>query len=55
MRRVIWVCIALYAVAMEAVAFGAKQIVGNFGVVGGLATIGAMYGAARYFERERPR
>ena len=48
MRRVIWVCIALYAVAMEAVAFGARQIVGNFGVVGGLVTIAAMYGAPAY-------
>jgi hypothetical protein len=53
MRGVIWVCIALYAVAMEAVAFGAKQIVGNFGIVGGLVTIAAMYGAAVYWERRR--
>jgi hypothetical protein len=38
---------------MEAVNYGAHQIVGTFGVVGGLATIAAMYGAARYFERRR--
>ena len=37
----------------EAVAFGAHQIVGHFGVIGGLATIAAMYGTARYFERRR--
>jgi hypothetical protein len=53
MRRIIWVGIAVYAVAMGGVAFSAKQIVGNFGVLGGLATIAAMYGAARYYERRR--
>jgi hypothetical protein len=47
MRPIIWVCIAVYAL----VAFCAKQIVGNFGVVGGLVTIAAMYGSAVYWER----
>jgi hypothetical protein len=46
-------CVVLYAVAMEGVNFATHQIVGSFGVVGGLATIAAMYGAARYFERRR--
>ena len=39
--------------AMEGVNFAAHQIVGSFGVVGGLLTIAAMYGTARYFERRR--
>jgi len=38
---------------MEAVNFGAHQIVGHFGVIGGLATIAAMYGTALYWERRR--
>jgi hypothetical protein len=40
---------------MALVDFGAHKIVGTFGVFGGLVTIAAMYGAARYFERERSR
>ena len=51
MRPKILICLALYAAAMSAVSFGAHQIVGTFGAIGGLMTIGAMYGAAVYFER----
>ena len=50
MRPRILVCLLLFAVAMEAVAFGAHQIVGNFGVIAGLLTIAAMYGAARWYD-----
>ncbi len=53
MRPIIWICAAVYTVAMEAVNFGAHQIVGHFGVIGGLATIAAMYGTALYWERRR--
>ena len=49
----ILVCVVLYGAAMEGVNFAAHQIVGSFGVVGGLLTIAAMYGTARYFERRR--
>ena len=56
MRPRILVCLVLFAVVMEAVVFGAHQIVGNFGVIGGLVTIAAMYGAARWYDhRERRR
>jgi hypothetical protein len=54
MRPLIWICVVLFAAAMAGVSYAAHQIVGVFGVVGGLVTIAAMYGAARYFERERP-
>jgi hypothetical protein len=53
MRPIIWICIAVFAAAMAFVDYGAHQIVGNFGIAGGLVAIAAMYGAARYFERER--
>jgi len=53
MRPIILICIAVYAAAMAFVSFAAHQIVGAFGVAGGLVTIAAMYGAARYFERPR--
>ncbi|MGJ4954631.1 hypothetical protein ACQR1H_03230 [Bradyrhizobium sp. HKCCYLRH2015] len=53
MRPVILICIAAYAAAMEAVNLAAHQIVGHFGVIGGLVTIAAMYGAAVYSERRR--
>jgi hypothetical protein len=42
-------CLALYTLAMEGVRFYAHQI----GVVGGLLTIGAMYGAARWYDRRQ--
>jgi hypothetical protein len=36
---------------MSGVSYAAHQIVGTFGVIGGLVTIAAMYGAACYSER----
>ena len=42
-------CLALYALVMAGVRFYAHQM----GVVGGLLTIIAMYGAARWYERRR--
>ena len=51
----IWICVALYALAMGGVSIAAHWIVGNFGVLGGLATIAAMYGVAVYFERREER
>jgi hypothetical protein len=42
-------CLALYTLAMEGVRFYAHQI----GVVGGLLTIVAMYGAARWYDRRQ--
>jgi hypothetical protein len=53
MRPLIWICIVLYTLAMAGVSFAAHRIVGNFGVVGGLLTIAAMYGAAVYWERRQ--
>lgn len=53
MRPIIFICVTVYAAAMAAVALGAREIVGRFGVVGGLLTIAAIYLAARYFERPR--
>lgn len=53
MRPIIWICIALYAVAMAAVGFAARGIVGHFGFIGGVLTVAAMYATARYFERLR--
>jgi uncharacterized membrane protein len=55
LNHLILVCIVLYSAAMAGVDYAAHQIVGRFGIVAGLAVIAAMYGAARYFERERPR
>jgi hypothetical protein len=55
MRPIILICVAVFSVAMSGVSFAAHQIVGNFGVAGGLLTIAMMYGVARYFERERSR
>ena len=50
MRPLIWICIVLYTLVMAGVSFAAHRIVGNFGVVGALLTIAAMYGAAVYWE-----
>jgi hypothetical protein len=58
MRRsilVIGACLTLYAVAMEAVNYGAKQIVSHFGLIGTLLTLAAMYGAAVLYERRQQR
>jgi hypothetical protein len=51
MRPLIWICIARYCLAMAGLSYVAHQIVGRFGVAGGLATIAALYGATRYYER----
>ncbi len=48
-------CVVLFAVAMEGVSYAAHQIVGRFGVAGGLVTIAAMWGAAVHWERRRRR
>jgi hypothetical protein len=53
MRPLIWICVALYTLAMAGVSYAAHQITGRYGVAGGLVTIAAMYGAAHYFERRR--
>ena|SRR5258705_13353596 len=50
MRPLIWTCIVLYTLAMAAVSFAAHWIVGNYGGVGALLTIAAMYAAAVYWE-----
>jgi hypothetical protein len=55
MRPIIWVGIALYAVAMAGVSAAAHWIVGNYGVTGALLTIAAMYGAACYADRRQQR
>ena len=56
MRPLIWICIALYTLVMAGVSFAAHRIVEVFGVLGGLITIAAMYGAARWYDkRERRR
>jgi len=51
MRPIILICATQYVIAMVGVSFAARQVVGGFGVVGGLVTIGVMYAAARYSER----
>lgn len=48
-------CVVLYAIAMEGVHIAAKEIVATFGAIGGLLTILAMYGAARFYERRQER
>ncbi|XIA66436.1 hypothetical protein ACFIOY_10815 [Bradyrhizobium sp. TZ2] len=53
MRPIIWIGVAVYAVAMAGVSYAAHRIVGNLGVVGGLVTIGVMYVAACYSEPRR--
>jgi hypothetical protein len=53
MRQLIWICVALYALAMAGVSFAAHRIVANFGVLGGLVTIAAMLTTAVYFDRRR--
>jgi hypothetical protein len=53
MRPLIWICIVFYMFAMAGVSFVAHRIVGNFGVVGALLTIAAMYGAAVCCERRQ--
>jgi hypothetical protein len=56
LRPKILACLVLFSIAMEAVNLGAHQIVGHFGIIGGLLTIAAMYGAARWYDhRERRR
>ena len=42
-------CMTFYAIAMESVRFYAHQI----GFFGGLLTIGAMYGAVWWYERDQ--
>jgi hypothetical protein len=51
LRPAILVCLTLFLVAMAGVKFAAHEIVATFGIVGGLLTIAAMYGTARYFDR----
>jgi hypothetical protein len=50
---VIGACLTLYALAMEAVNYGAKHIVGHFGLIGTFLTLAAMYGAAALYERRQ--
>jgi hypothetical protein len=54
-RPLILACLALFAVAMAGVSFAAHGIVDHFGVIGGLVTIGAMYGAARWYDHRARR
>jgi hypothetical protein len=49
----ILLCVVLYTAAMEAVRWMAHEIVGTFGVIGGLLAIGAMYGAAVPYGRRQ--
>lgn len=53
MRPKILACLILFTIAMEVVAFAAKHIVKDVGIIAGLLTIAAMYGAAVYWERRR--
>ena len=43
-------CVLVYALAMGGVDFVANRIVADFGPIGGVATIAAMYAAARWYE-----
>jgi hypothetical protein len=54
-RPLILACLVLYAVAMAGVSFAAHGIVDRFGVIGGLVTIAAMYGAARWYDHRARR
>lgn len=42
-----------FSLVMTCVRFFAHQIVDNFGVIGALITIGAMYAGARVYERRK--
>jgi hypothetical protein len=53
MRPLIWICVALYVLAMAGVSFAAHRIIANFGVLGGLVTIAAMLTTAAAFDRRR--
>lgn len=56
-RPLILVCIVVFAIVMLGVRFAAHGVVDNFGTIGGLAVIAAMYVAARLYDarqRERP-
>ena len=46
----IWICLGVYVVVMAGVSYYAHHI----GAIGGLVTIAAMYGAAKWYDqRER--
>lgn len=56
MRPKILICIALFAVAMLAVKFGAHQIVGYFGAAAVLSVMAALWIASYWYDhRERRR
>ncbi|MBR1206621.1 MULTISPECIES: hypothetical protein [unclassified Bradyrhizobium] len=48
-------CVVLFAVAMEGVRLAAHGIVIEFGIIGGLVTIAAMLGAARWYDHREER
>jgi hypothetical protein len=50
MRPLIWICVAVYTVAMASVGYAAHRIVVGFGVASGLVTIGSMCAATCYCE-----
>jgi uncharacterized membrane protein YhiD involved in acid resistance len=54
-RPLILACIAVYAFAMAGVSFAAHGIVDRFGNIGGLVTIAAMYGTARWYDHRARR
>ena len=55
MRPIILVCMLVFAVAMEGVRVGAHWIVGTFGLIGTLTTIGVIYFGACVWERREQR
>jgi hypothetical protein len=51
MGSMIWLCVAVYALAMAGVSVAAHRIVENFGALGGLVTIVAMLATAAYLDQ----
>jgi hypothetical protein len=45
------VCVVLFTAAMLGVRVAAHEIVASFGFIGAVATVGALYAGACYFER----
>ena len=51
MRPVVLVCVVLFALAMLGVRAAAHEIVGTFGLLGAVVTIGTLYFGAKVYER----
>lgn len=51
MRPLIWISLVAYALVMAGVSFAAHRIVDNFGVLGGLVVLAAIFAAAHWYDK----